>query len=149
MRRAPLSLLNHLHEVHCARLSIIPPALPSTPSQQIVSTQQQQQPQQASLISVNGSKKPSLLKNLHWLQPSGTTSAGAKVAAAAKAENQLRAQLQSDFFPLMKEGPVTKHVRLTAALILYNMATYSPLARRSVDMKIALDFYCLICRVPN
>lgn len=34
------------------------------------------------------------------------------------------------FFQELKEGPVTKHIRLTAALILRNMARYSTIGRR-------------------
>lgn len=55
---------------------------------------------------------------------------------AVVTEREFRKTLQSDFLPptadATREGPVTKHVRLTAALILQNLATYSSIARRLV-----------------
>lgn len=53
---------------------------------------------------------------------------------AGVAEREFRQALQADFTPsppeAAQEGPVTKHVRLTAALILQNLVTYSPTARK-------------------
>ncbi|KAM7542861.1 hypothetical protein Aperf_G00000015711 [Anoplocephala perfoliata] len=71
------------------------------------------------------------------LTPLSTTKPTLSATRTAVAEREFRKTLQSDFLPptadATREGPVTKHVRLTAALILQNLATYSSIARRQLS----------------
>ncbi|KAH9280009.1 AT-rich interactive domain-containing protein 2 [Echinococcus granulosus] len=114
-RRSSLSLLDHLHEQHCATH---PPGAPN----KLLST--------ASTNSVTVESEGSLLTPLTTMKPS------LSATRAAVADCEFRQALQADFMPTtsdaMREGPVTKHVRLTAALILHNLATYSSAARRQL-----------------
>nr|CDS31955.1 zinc finger (C2H2) and AT rich interactive domain containing protein [Hymenolepis microstoma] len=63
-----------------------------------------------------------------------TTKPSVNISRMAMIEREFRQTLQSDFLPCTaeksKEGPVTKHIRLTTALILQNLVTYSSLARK-------------------
>ncbi|VUZ45047.1 unnamed protein product, partial [Hymenolepis diminuta] len=71
------------------------------------------------------------------LTPLTTTKPSVNVTRTAMAEREFRQTLQSDFLPSTteksKEGPVTKHIRLTAALILQNLVTNSSLARKRLS----------------
>ncbi|VDM31681.1 unnamed protein product [Hydatigera taeniaeformis] len=120
-RRSSLSLLDHLHEQHCATHSS---GLPS----KLLST--------VSTSSVTAESEGPILTSLTTMKPS------LSATRAVVADCEFRQALQADFLPttseVMREGPVTKHVRLTAALILQNLITYSSAARRQLRAYEAL-----------
>ncbi|KAL5963866.1 AT-rich interactive domain-containing protein 2 [Taenia solium] len=120
-RRSSLSLLDHLHEQHCATHS-------SGATNKLLSS--------ASTNNVTAESEGPLLAPLTTMKPS------LSATRAVVADCEFRQALQADFMPTtseaMREGPVTKHVRLTAALILQNLVTYSPAARRHLRAYEAL-----------
>ncbi|KAL5107809.1 AT-rich interactive domain-containing protein 2 [Taenia crassiceps] len=121
IRRSSLSLLDHLHEQHCA-------THPPGSTNKLVSS--------ASTNSIATESEGPLLTPLTTVKPS------LSATRAVVADCEFRQALQADFMPntseAMREGPVTKHVRLTAALILQNLVTYSSAARRHLRAYEAL-----------
>lgn len=114
VRRSRASLLFHLRQRH---LNLAPPS-------QVKDPNLLPKPQQAPTIGA----VPSNAQN----QPSAPTVHGRSVYPPHPSVNPLLMSLKEQLLQTEHESPLTKSVRLTAALILRNIARYSPAGRRKL-----------------
>ncbi|VDM35020.1 unnamed protein product [Hydatigera taeniaeformis] len=131
--RAPFALMSHVLEHHCssgelesrrrlaAVVSLTPPPPPSNP----VSVGVSDQSGWAIIKEVETRRLQSDLLVSQWAISGRYYSPAAAAAAATSSAGG-----GGRIVPPPREGPVTKHLRVTAALILRNLAKHVPEARR-------------------
>uniref|UniRef100_A0A4W3J7H9 AT-rich interactive domain 2 n=1 Tax=Callorhinchus milii TaxID=7868 RepID=A0A4W3J7H9_CALMI len=110
--RQRLSFITHLQDKHCTRETLLA-ALKQLEDQAQTGNQQTSNKHTAAIST------PKLPKSI-------VSQAGAALVALRRGSRNLAFRDYVD----EKEGPITKHIRLTAALILKNVAKYSDRGRR-------------------